>query len=104
MFGTSCELVLAKELTKTFERFVTGCCKDIKDWLLMDVHHIKGEFVLIIPPQAVQKEIQLEEHVLSVLLTELPLKQAVKLACLLTNSPKNELYQMALTLRPAKDS
>ena len=100
VFGESCELVMAKELTKTFERFIAGTCIDVKNWLLSDSHHIKGEFVLIIPPRAKVNEIQDHAHLLSVLLTELPLKQAVKLACQLTDVPKNDLYKLALTLQP----
>ena len=98
VFGADCEMVLAKELTKTFERFITGPIHIVKDWLLSDSNHTKGEFVLIIPPQALVKEINAHEHLLSVLLTELPLKQAVGLACKITNAPKNELYQLALDL------
>lgn len=103
VFGASCELVLAKELTKTFERFITGCCRDVKDWLLMDNNHCKGEFVLIIPPRTMEKNNNPDELILSVLLSELPLKQAVKLASQLTDSPKNELYQMALNLRDTEN-
>lgn len=103
VFGIPCELVLAKELTKTFERFVSGSTGDIKAWLLVDSNHIKGEFVLIIPPQGIIKETAAHEHILTVLLTELPLKQAVRLACQLTKVPKNELYQMALELQHEKN-
>ena len=99
VFGGSCELVLAKELTKTFERFVSGSCGDVKRWLLSDSQHIKGEFVLIIPPRIIASETSADEHLLAVLLSELPLKQAVKIACLLTDTHKNELYKIALTLQ-----
>ncbi len=99
VFGENCELVLAKELTKTFERFITGSGTDVKNWLLSDSHHIKGEFVLIIPPRVVEQELQTQEHLLTVLLAELPLKQAVKIACQLTDAHKNDLYKMALVLQ-----
>ena len=98
VFGPSCELVLAKELTITFERFVTGSCTTIKEWLLID-SHTKGEFVLIMPPRIITKENLENEHMLTILLAELPLKQAVKIACELTNSNKNELYKTALALQ-----
>ena len=39
------------------------------------------------------------EFVLSLLLEELPLKQAVNLACKLTQANKNELYDLALQLK-----
>lgn len=99
IFGDNCELVLAKELTKTFERFVAGSCIDVKNWLLMDNNHLKGEFVLMIPARKLAKETNAHEHILSVLLAELPLKQAVNIACRLTEAPKNQLYEMALTMR-----
>lgn len=99
VFGESCELVLAKELTKTFERFVAGSCQEVSQWLLRDPSHCKGEFVLILPPREVAKETQSSEHMLSVLLSELSVKQAVKLGCQLTNIPKNELYKIALAMQ-----
>jgi 16S rRNA (cytidine1402-2'-O)-methyltransferase len=99
VFGESCELVMAKELTKTFERFVSGSCATVKNWLLADSNHIKGEFVLIIPPRIVESETLIHEHLLSVLLNELPLKQAVKIACQLTDAHKNDLYKIALDLQ-----
>ncbi len=99
VFGEACEIVLAKELTKTFERFVAGSCKDVKNWLLSDNNYIKGEFVLMIPPRELAKETLAHEQILSILLAELPLKQAVSIACQLTDAPKNQLYQMALTMQ-----
>ena len=99
VFGETCELVMAKELTKTFERFVAGSCTTVKDWLLADNNHIKGEFVLIIPPRITESETPAHEHLLAVLLNELPLKQAVKIACQLTGAHKNDLYKIALDLQ-----
>ncbi len=100
VFGEACELVLAKELTKTFERFVSGRCSQVKDWLLADNGRCKGEFVLIIPPRVLEKSDQSNlEKLLSVLLAELPLKQAVKIACQLTGEHKNDVYKLALDCR-----
>lgn len=99
VFGASCELVLAKELTKTFERFVSGSCTEVLGWLQEDPAYKKGEFVLIIPARAQEPASQRRiDHDLLVLLAELPLKQAVKLASQLTGLPKNELYARALAL------
>ena len=100
VFGGTCEWVLAKELTKTFERFISGNSAEIKAWLLSDLNHCKGEFVVIIPPRAdLQDQSSKTRELLSILLAELPLKQAVKLACQLTKENKNELYEMALALK-----
>ncbi len=100
VFGEASELVLAKELTKTFERFVSGGCLNVKAWLLADRGHCKGEFVLIIPPRVLQVPVHTETtRLLRILLAELPLKQAVKIAARLTRENKNEVYTLALALQ-----
>ncbi len=99
VFGEDCELVLAKELTKTFERFIAGSCTTVKAWLMADQGHCKGEFVLIIPPRAEEGVQNDMNNLLTVLLAELPLKQAVKIAAQLTKENKNEIYKLALTLQ-----
>lgn len=99
VFGETHEFVLAKELTKTFERFVTGTTQVIQTWLAEDDAHMKGEFVLIIPPRAIQVEEHHHDKILKVLLDQLPLKQVVKIACELTGDSKNSLYQRALLLQ-----
>lgn len=98
-YGADCEMVLAKELTKTFEHFSSGTPTKIKQWLLSEAAHCKGEFVLIIPPRPRAQDASEKERILTVLLEELPLKQAVSLACKLTAGHKNELYDLALQLK-----
>lgn len=99
IYGQECEIVLAKELTKTFERFVIGTVLEVKNWLLEESAHAKGEFVLIIPPRPELPKPHTHEELLSVLLEELPLKQAVAIACKLSKASKNELYDLALKLK-----
>ncbi|MDP3705028.1 MAG: 16S rRNA (cytidine(1402)-2'-O)-methyltransferase [Legionellaceae bacterium] len=96
VFGETCQLVLAKELTKTYERFISGSTIDVRNWLLEDLAHCKGEFVVIIPPRELESVVNYSTETLTILLNELPLKQAVKLAALITGEPKNELYKTAL--------
>jgi 16S rRNA (cytidine1402-2'-O)-methyltransferase len=99
VYGPETELVLAKELTKTFERFVSGTVVDVKNWLLAESAHTKGEFVLMIPPRAELPQQHAHEDLLKTLLEELPLKQAVAIACKLSKANKNELYDLALKLK-----
>lgn len=99
VLGEHCELVLAKELTKTFERFIPGTVQEVKNWLLAEAAHCKGEFVLIIPPRQSAPDKHSHEELLTVLLNELPLKQAVSIACKITKANKNELYDTALKLK-----
>ncbi|ASQ44592.1 16S rRNA (cytidine(1402)-2'-O)-methyltransferase [Legionella clemsonensis] len=99
VYGPDYDFVLAKELTKTFERFVQGPATTVKRWLQEDDSHCKGEFVLLLPPKLQEISQLQEEETLTILLKELPLKQAVKLAALLTKGNKNELYKRALELQ-----
>lgn len=94
IYGENHEMVLAKELTKTFESIKRGTAREILCWLEKDRARTKGEFVLILAPQQ-QNEPQ-QDELLSILLAELPLKQAVSLAAKISKKPKNTLYQQAL--------
>jgi len=98
-YGQNCEIVLAKELTKTFERFISGTLLEVKNWLLAESAHSKGEFVLIIPPRPELPKKHSHDELLRILLKELPLKQAVAIACKVTKANKNELYESALKLK-----
>lgn len=101
VYGQDYEMVVAKELTKAFENFISGSVEKIKEWFLQDSAHCKGEFVVILPPRGLEEELSnhKEIEILSLLIKELSLKQAVKIAALLTNSNKNELYKLALQLK-----
>lgn len=99
VYGKECTLVLAKELTKTFERFISGNVQEVTNWLMADPAHTKGEFVLVIPPRPELDAQENHEELLTILLEELPLKQAVTIACKLTKASKNELYDLALQLK-----
>ncbi len=96
IFGADCELIIAKELTKTFEQFLHGPISTIQTWFQSDLARLKGEFVVIIPPRKQSATHPSGEPILSILLQELPLKQAVNLASKITKISKNELYDAAL--------
>ena len=98
VFGNNCEMVLAKELTKSFENLIFGTVLEVIQWLNADPLHTKGEFVLIISPRTVIDDESKDIETLKILLNELPLKQAVKIAVALTGKSKNELYQKALEI------
>lgn len=98
VFGADYRLVLAKELTKTFEHIMQATSRETETWLLAEPGRIKGEFVLILPARPLPDTAAADRTLLSVLLAELPLKQAVKLACQLSKTAKNDLYKLALTM------
>lgn len=100
VFGGEREITFARELTKTFEQIHTCPLADAAAWLAADTDHQRGEFVLIVSGAAQRAPDQVEaQRVLEVLLQELPVKQAAKLAAQITGMKKNALYEMALTLK-----
>ena len=82
---------MARELTKTYETFLTGTLMDIHQQVVADSNQQKGEIVLILRGLDVAAEVPdngEQERVLSLLLDELPLKQAASLAAKITGGQK----------------
>jgi 16S rRNA (cytidine1402-2'-O)-methyltransferase len=104
VLGESRRIVIARELTKLFET-IHGCTlAEAGPWLDADPNRTKGEFVLIVEGAAKDRDAVLSagERALEVLLDELPVKQAAALAARITGARKNELYELALTLKERK--
>lgn len=102
IFGVTRQALIAREMTKLFEQSRYGSLSDLTNWVAQDNNRCKGEFV-IVTAGAEQGSDEFEvisetQKTLSVLLEELPLKQAVKIACKITGLKKNKLYEMALLL------
>jgi len=96
------EIVIARELTKLFEEIVRMPLADALSWLAADEHRRRGEFVLMIspPPPKVTGDMNAHtERILKLLLAELPVSQAAKLAAAITGAPKHALYERALALK-----
>ena len=98
-------VTLCRELTKQFETVATMACEALPAWLAADANRERGEFVLVLhapPPVVTPAGLPPDvERVLTVLLRDLPLKQAVSLAAELTGTARNALYQRALALKDA---
>ena len=102
VLGVERRLTFARELTKTFETFYTCAAGEASAWLQADSNQQRGEFVLLVEAAIVNDAEELSEDavkVLKLLLAELPLKQAVKLATEITKEKKNDLYEFALKLK-----
>jgi 16S rRNA (cytidine1402-2'-O)-methyltransferase len=102
ILGSERRLTVARELTKTFETFHRCALGEAEAWLQSDPNQQRGEFVLIVEASQNQDDDSADkeaERVLQLLLAELPLKQAVKLAVEITGAKKNALYERALQLQ-----
>jgi 16S rRNA (cytidine1402-2'-O)-methyltransferase len=92
-------VTICRELTKQFEEIATVTASQFAAWLAAGAQRTRGEFVLVLhpAPQALPKDDG--QRVLRLLLAELPLKTAVKLAAEITGAPRNDLYDTALKLK-----
>lgn len=101
IWGSDRQIVLAKELTKTWETIVHFSIKDLIEWLEEDSNRQKGEFVLI--AEGVSKTDDVIDakaiNTLKLLLNELPLKKAAAITAEIYGVKKNQLYQLGLTFQ-----
>ena len=102
VIGPSRKIVLARELTKTYETFISGTLESVLQIIEKDLNQQKGEIVIVLAgADSSEKKIETQdsERILSVLLEELPLKQAVSLGSKITGIQKNIFYKLALDLK-----
>ena len=94
--------VIAKEITKVHEQFIPGKAGELLARLNDDSALNKGEFVVLIDnsDNSAARQLNTDDiELLKVLLEEVPVKIAVKIATRLTGKKKNELYPQALKLQ-----
>jgi 16S rRNA (cytidine1402-2'-O)-methyltransferase len=95
-------VTVARELTKQFEQIATLPCADLPAWLAADPQRQRGEFALLVHPAPAENtahDSAQADRILALLLAELPLKSAVRLAAEITGGARNALYARALVLR-----
>jgi 16S rRNA (cytidine1402-2'-O)-methyltransferase len=98
-------ITVGRELTKQFEEIATVSADALSDWLAQDSNRLRGEFALVLHPAPAAVEAGQDSRILKLLLEQLPLKTAVKLAADITGEPRNALYELALSIKgaPAAD-
>lgn len=99
VFGPKRYVVLARELTKTFETIHGDNLEQLKAWLNSDKNQQKGEFVVLVEGAKFLARHEIDtQRILGILLDELPIKQATSLAAKITHEKKNKLYALALAI------
>lgn len=104
VFGEEREVVMARELTKTFETIRRAPVAELCRWVEADSNQQKGECVLLV--RGANKEVSSNAEglrVFDLLALELPLKQAAALASKITGVKKNVLYQYGLDQKSVSD-
>jgi len=104
VFGGERELLIAREMTKLHEQIVRMPLAETALWFEADSNRSRGEFVLVVAGKPPGEGLEAEaERVLLLLLDELPLKTAVRLAAEIAGASRKTLYARALELREAHD-
>ena len=99
VFGPKRYVVLARELTKTFETIHGDNLEQLKIWLNLDRNQQKGEFVVLVEGAEYLNPYEIDkQRILGILLDELPIKQATSIAAKITHEKKNKLYALALAI------
>jgi 16S rRNA (cytidine1402-2'-O)-methyltransferase len=97
-------IVIARELTKMFESVHACMLAEAAEWLKGDPNRTRGEFVLVVTSPAAPTETESWLPVLEALLAELPVAQAVRLACAATGARRKAVYERALALQKSRES
>jgi len=110
IFGSTHQVVIARELTKTFETVKKDSIESLVSWVENDQDQQKGEIVILVEGFKAFRNNKTEttlsiqtENILSKLLNELSLKQAVQLTVSITGDKKKSIYQRALEIRKSPD-
>ncbi|MBL4237414.1 16S rRNA (cytidine(1402)-2'-O)-methyltransferase [Vibrio fluvialis] len=99
VLGPEREVVLARELTKTFETIQGMPLGELIEWIEADDNRKRGEMVLLIHGYRDSAEDVLPEEALrtlGILTKELPLKKAAAMTAEIYNLKKNALYKWGL--------
>ena len=104
VFGGERVAAVGRELTKRFECTYRGTLEQLAIRSETDVDMTRGELVIVVAgagaetADAAVARARDDERVLRVLLQELPVSQAARIAAQLTGRGRKELYERALTL------
>jgi 16S rRNA (cytidine1402-2'-O)-methyltransferase len=103
VLGGERQLVLARELTKTYETVMSGSVSDVLARVVQDANQQRGEFVVLVkgcePKQEGLQVTDEAEKLMRVLLEYVPVKIASAIAAKVTGIKKRDLYQWALSLK-----
>lgn len=98
VFGGERQAVIARELTKLHESVHQDTLAALLAWADSDNPIRKGEVVVLVAGLAAKNTAMETDKILTILLEELPVKQAAALAAKLTGGKRNAIYQRALEI------
>jgi 16S rRNA (cytidine1402-2'-O)-methyltransferase len=101
VLGGERQVVISRELTKTFETVHSDSAENLLAWLKEDPNQLKGEMVLIIEGNKIDPNAIPAKAIdtLKLLLEEMKPKKACAITAEIYGVKKNALYEIALSLK-----
>lgn len=105
VFGGDREIVVARELTKKFEQFVSGSLHEVITYFGNHPDKVRGEFVLMLKglteiQETTDSSLIEQDKMIEVMLKQaLPVKQISEIISELTGTKKKPIYQRVLELK-----
>ncbi|MFB0981864.1 MAG: 16S rRNA (cytidine(1402)-2'-O)-methyltransferase [Alteromonadaceae bacterium] len=101
VLGGERQVVISRELTKTFETIHSDTAENLLAWLKEDPNQLKGEMVLIIEGMKIDANAIPAKAIetLKLLLEEMKPKKACAITADIYGVKKNALYEIALSLK-----
>ncbi len=99
LFGAARYVVLAREITKSWETIYGDTLASLRHWLAEDPNRTKGEMVLIVEGKPKTEDAEFSPQAvkaLRLIARELPLKKAAAMVADIYGYKKNALYQFGL--------
>jgi len=97
VFGEDRQAVVCRELTKTWETFLTGNLASLLSEVQADPNQSRGELVLVIAGQQKSSELDWQsQQLLELLMESLPLKKAASITAQVSGLNKKVLYDAGL--------
>ncbi|GAA4900611.1 16S rRNA (cytidine(1402)-2'-O)-methyltransferase [Ferrimonas pelagia] len=98
VMGPERQVVLAREITKSFETIKGAPAGELRAWLMEDDNRTRGEMVVMVAPHRPEADALPAEalRTTELLCAELPLKKAAALAAQIHGVKKNALYKHGL--------
>ncbi|MEA3405652.1 MAG: 16S rRNA (cytidine(1402)-2'-O)-methyltransferase [Pseudomonadota bacterium] len=102
VFGAERQMAVGRELTKTYEQFVSGSVKEVLDYFTENPDKVRGEFVLMVMGAIVEEDTDVTDHdalILSMLKQSLPVKQISEIISDYSGEKKKPIYNRILQLK-----
>ncbi|MDG6778520.1 16S rRNA (cytidine(1402)-2'-O)-methyltransferase [Thiomicrorhabdus sp. zzn3] len=102
VFGGERYMVAAREMTKTYEQFVSGTVSEVITYFDTHVDKVRGEFVLMVMGDVVEAEHEIgeqDELILALLKQNLPVKQISEIVADYSGQKKKAVYNRVLQLK-----